>query len=91
MVRLVKRFSKKKIVTLAIGDGANDVNMINTANIGVGIIGKEGLAAVRASDYSIGQFKFLHRIMEENFIEKIHFVLFIIFIRIFYLLFLNLF
>ncbi len=63
MVRLVKRFSKKKIVTLAIGDGANDVNMINTANIGVGIIGKEGLAAVRASDYSIGQFKFLHRII----------------------------
>ncbi len=40
--------------TLAIGDGANDVNMITSANIGVGIAGLEGKQAVRASDYAIG-------------------------------------
>ena len=42
-------------ITLAIGDGGNDVSMIQTANVGVGIIGKEGLQAARAADYSIGQ------------------------------------
>jgi phospholipid-transporting ATPase len=41
-------------VCLAIGDGANDVNMISTAHIGVGISGKEGQQACRAADYSIG-------------------------------------
>jgi len=45
--------------TLAIGDGANDVNMITAAHIGVGIAGLEGQQAVRASDYAIAQFKFL--------------------------------
>ena len=45
--------------TLAIGDGANDVNMITAAHIGVGIAGLEGQQAVRASDYSIAQFRFL--------------------------------
>ena len=40
--------------TLAIGDGANDVNMITAAHIGVGIAGLEGQQAVRASDYAIG-------------------------------------
>jgi len=48
-----------KITTLAIGDGANDVNMINAAHIGVGISGLEGMQAARAADYSIGQFRFL--------------------------------
>ena len=52
-----KRFPKK--VTLAIGDGANDVNMITAAHIGIGIAGLEGQQAVRASDYAIAQFKFL--------------------------------
>jgi magnesium-transporting ATPase (P-type) len=46
-------------ITLSIGDGANDVPMIMTANIGIGISGKEGTQAVRSSDYSIGQFQFL--------------------------------
>ena len=45
--------------TLAIGDGANDVNMITAAHIGIGIAGLEGQQAVRASDYAIAQFKFL--------------------------------
>lgn len=42
-------------VTLAIGDGANDVAMIQKANVGVGIAGLEGLQAACASDYAIGQ------------------------------------
>lgn len=49
--------------TLAIGDGANDVNMINAAHIGVGISGLEGQQAVKASDYAIGKFKFLKNLL----------------------------
>ena len=49
--------------TLAIGDGANDVNMITAAHIGIGIAGLEGQQAVRASDYAIGQFKFLRSLL----------------------------
>ena len=56
-----KRFPKK--VTLAIGDGANDVNMILQAHVGVGILGKEGQQAARSADYAIGQFKFLKPLM----------------------------
>lgn len=44
-----------KSVTLAIGDGANDVAMIQKAHVGVGISGVEGLQAACASDYSIAQ------------------------------------
>lgn len=44
-------------VSLAIGDGANDVGMIITANVGVGITGKEGMQAARAADFSIGEFR----------------------------------
>lgn len=50
-------------VVLAIGDGANDVGMIKAAQIGVGISGPEGRAAVVASDYSIAQFRFLGRLL----------------------------
>ncbi|XP_060800774.1 probable phospholipid-transporting ATPase IA isoform X1 [Amyelois transitella] len=50
-------------VTLAIGDGANDVAMIQRAAVGVGISGVEGLQAVCASDYSIAQFRFLLRLL----------------------------
>jgi magnesium-transporting ATPase (P-type) len=52
-----------KAVTLAIGDGANDVNMIQKANIGVGIFGNEGYQAASASDYAIGRFKHLERLL----------------------------
>ncbi|XP_039305237.1 probable phospholipid-transporting ATPase IA isoform X2 [Solenopsis invicta] len=55
--------SNKKAVTLAIGDGANDVAMIQKAHIGVGISGVEGLQAACASDYSIAQFRFLKRLL----------------------------
>ncbi|NXJ71650.1 AT8B2 ATPase, partial [Rostratula benghalensis] len=61
VVELVKKY--KKAVTLAIGDGANDVSMIKTAHIGVGISGQEGIQAVLASDYSFSQFKFLQRLL----------------------------
>jgi magnesium-transporting ATPase (P-type) len=50
-------------VCLAVGDGGNDVNMIKTANVGVGIFGKEGYQAAYNSDYSISQFQHLKRLM----------------------------
>jgi phospholipid-transporting ATPase len=50
-------------ITLAIGDGANDVPMIMEAHIGVGIQGKEGTQAVRSADYALCQFKFLQRLI----------------------------
>ncbi|XP_077050771.1 phospholipid-transporting ATPase IC [Siphateles boraxobius] len=61
VVSLVKRY--KKAVTLSIGDGANDVNMIKTADIGVGISGQEGMQAVMSSDYAFAQFRFLQRLL----------------------------
>lgn len=50
-------------ITLAIGDGANDVPMIQAANVGVGISGKEGRQAVLSSDYSIAEFRYLKRLL----------------------------
>ncbi|KAM8828124.1 phospholipid-transporting ATPase IC isoform 2-T2 [Spinachia spinachia] len=61
VVSLVKKY--KKAVTLSIGDGANDVNMIKTADIGVGISGQEGMQAVMSSDYAFAQFRFLQRLL----------------------------
>lgn len=61
VVDLVKKH--KKAITLAVGDGANDVSMIKSAHIGVGISGQEGQQAVLASDFSIGQFKYLERLL----------------------------
>mmetsp|Transcript_6325 Transcript_6325/g.8296 ORF Transcript_6325/g.8296 Transcript_6325/m.8296 type:complete len:1313 (-) Transcript_6325:328-4266(-) len=63
LVRLVKVGVKGKPITLAIGDGANDVGMIQEAQVGVGISGKEGRQAVNNSDFAIAQFKFLRRLM----------------------------
>lgn len=50
-------------IILAIGDGANDCGMIKAAHIGVGIGGREGMAAVLASDYSITRFRYLRRLL----------------------------
>ncbi|XP_047289049.1 putative phospholipid-transporting ATPase IM isoform X19 [Homo sapiens] len=61
VVELVKKY--RNAVTLAIGDGANDVSMIKSAHIGVGISGQEGLQAVLASDYSFAQFRYLQRLL----------------------------
>ena len=59
VVNFVQNNLKHKPITLAVGDGANDVVMIKAANIGVGISGREGQQASNSSDYSIGQFKYL--------------------------------
>ncbi|CAN1182807.1 Probable phospholipid-transporting ATPase 8 [Linum perenne] len=61
VTRLVKTGTGK--ITLAIGDGANDVGMLQEADIGVGISGAEGMQAVMSSDYSIAQFRFLERLL----------------------------
>ncbi|KAJ5542520.1 hypothetical protein N7535_004942 [Penicillium sp. DV-2018c] len=61
VVKLVKRH--KKALLLAIGDGANDVSMIQAAHVGVGISGVEGLQAARSADVAIGQFRFLRKLL----------------------------
>jgi phospholipid-translocating P-type ATPase (flippase) len=61
IVRMVKR--GQKAICLSIGDGANDVSMIQEAHIGVGIFGKEGTQAARSADYSIYMFKHLRRLV----------------------------
>jgi phospholipid-translocating P-type ATPase (flippase) len=61
VVKLVKDYSGK--VTLSIGDGANDVPMILEAHIGVGLYGEEGIQAVQASDYALGEFRYLWELL----------------------------
>jgi phospholipid-transporting ATPase len=61
IVSLVKRRARE--MTLAVGDGANDVSMIQMADVGVGISGQEGRQAVMASDFALGQFRFLKRLL----------------------------
>ncbi|RVW87875.1 putative phospholipid-transporting ATPase 7 [Vitis vinifera] len=61
ITRSVKAYTGR--ITLAIGDGANDVGMIQEADIGVGISGMEGMQAVMASDFSLPQFHFLERLL----------------------------
>ncbi|KAL1869075.1 hypothetical protein VTK73DRAFT_3383 [Phialemonium thermophilum] len=62
VVKLVKKYQKESIL-LAIGDGANDVSMIQAAHIGVGISGVEGLQAARSADVSIAQFRYLRKLL----------------------------
>ncbi|XP_012503446.1 PREDICTED: probable phospholipid-transporting ATPase VA [Propithecus coquereli] len=61
VVKLVR--SKLKAMTLAIGDGANDVSMIQVADVGVGISGQEGMQAVMASDFAVPRFRYLERLL----------------------------
>lgn len=61
VVKLVKR--RSKAILLAIGDGANDVSMIQAAHVGVGISGVEGLQAARSADVAIGQFRYLRKLL----------------------------
>lgn len=61
VVQLVK--NGLNVMALSIGDGANDVAMIQEADVGVGIAGEEGRQAVMSSDYAIGQFRFLQRLV----------------------------
>uniref|UniRef100_A0A4W3J8E7 Phospholipid-transporting ATPase n=1 Tax=Callorhinchus milii TaxID=7868 RepID=A0A4W3J8E7_CALMI len=62
IVKLVKN-TKENPVTLAIGDGANDVSMILEAHVGIGLKGKEGCQAARNSDYAIPKFKHLRKLL----------------------------
>lgn len=55
--------SPRRPLTLAIGDGANDLAMITTAHVGIGVSGKEGQQAARIADFSIAQFRFLARLL----------------------------
>jgi phospholipid-translocating ATPase len=73
-------------MTLSIGDGANDVAMIQEANIGCGLFGLEGSQAAMSADYAFGQFRFLTKLllvhgrwsyqrvadMHSNFFYKVH-------------------
>lgn len=61
VVKLVK--NTLDVMTLAIGDGSNDVAMIQSADVGIGIAGEEGRQAVMCSDYAIGQFRYLTRLL----------------------------
>ncbi|KAI0629096.1 phospholipid-translocating P-type ATPase [Trametes polyzona] len=61
VVKLVKK--NQKSILLAIGDGANDVSMIQAAHVGVGISGVEGLQAARAADVAISQFRYLKKLL----------------------------
>ncbi|XP_044236113.1 phospholipid-transporting ATPase IH isoform X1 [Ursus arctos] len=62
IVKLIK-LSKEHPITLAIGDGANDVSMILEAHVGIGVIGKEGRQAARNSDYAVPKFKHLKKML----------------------------
>ncbi|XP_041646707.1 phospholipid-transporting ATPase IC isoform X1 [Cheilinus undulatus] len=61
IVTLVRKHTSS--VTMSIGDGANDVNMIKTAHVGVGIAGVEGGQAVLNADFALSQFRFLQRLL----------------------------
>jgi len=62
LVKLIRR-NVRGAATLAIGDGANDVAMIQAAHVGVGISGQEGMQAVNAADFAIAQFRFLRELL----------------------------
>ncbi|KAL7922515.1 hypothetical protein ACQKWADRAFT_292662 [Trichoderma austrokoningii] len=62
LVQSVRRFVPESM-TLAIGDGANDIGMIQASHVGIGISGREGLQAARIADYSIAQFRFLQKLL----------------------------
>lgn len=74
-----KRPVTSPTLTLAIGDGANDLAMISEAHVGIGVSGHEGLQAARVADYSIAQFRFLQRLLlihgRWNYIRTAKFVL----------------
>ncbi|KAK4680047.1 putative aminophospholipid-translocase [Podospora pseudoanserina] len=61
VARLIKEYTKKRVC--CIGDGGNDVSMIQAADVGVGIVGKEGRQASLAADFSIEQFCHLTKLL----------------------------
>ncbi|WVR03261.1 hypothetical protein IAU60_000252 [Kwoniella sp. DSM 27419] len=61
VARLIREFTKKTVC--CIGDGGNDVSMIQAADVGIGIVGKEGKQASLAADFSINQFSYLTKLL----------------------------
>ncbi|XP_044022305.1 probable phospholipid-transporting ATPase VD [Siniperca chuatsi] len=61
VVRLIR--DQLGVMTLAVGDGANDVSMIQMADVGIGISGQEGMQAVMSSDFAISRFKHLSKLL----------------------------
>ncbi|GAB5587710.1 Putative aminophospholipid-translocase [Umbelopsis nana] len=61
ITRLIKEYTRKRV--LCIGDGGNDVSMIQAADVGVGIVGKEGRQASLAADFSVMQFSHLTKLL----------------------------
>jgi phospholipid-translocating ATPase len=61
VARMIQQYSKKRVC--CIGDGGNDVSMIQAADVGVGIVGKEGRQASLAADFSVLQFSHLMRLL----------------------------
>lgn len=61
VVHLIQTHTKKRAA--AVGDGGNDVSMIQTADVGIGIVGKEGQQASLAADFSIMQFSHIYRLI----------------------------
>ncbi|KAF5017791.1 hypothetical protein F66182_10255 [Fusarium sp. NRRL 66182] len=74
------RGKQRRGLTLAIGDGANDLAMISASHVGIGISGKEGLQAARVADYAIAQFRFLQRMLlvhgRWNYVRTAKFILY---------------
>ncbi|KAK3939564.1 hypothetical protein QBC46DRAFT_143811 [Diplogelasinospora grovesii] len=61
IAKLIREYTKKRVC--CIGDGGNDVSMIQAADVGVGIVGKEGRQASLAADFSIEQFHHLTKLL----------------------------
>ncbi|KAI1787404.1 aminophospholipid-transporting P-type ATPase [Ganoderma leucocontextum] len=61
VARLIRKHTKKRVC--CIGDGGNDVSMIQAADVGVGIVGMEGKQASLAADFSVTQFSFLTKLL----------------------------
>jgi phospholipid-translocating ATPase len=72
--------NKHRGLTLAIGDGANDLAMIQASHVGIGISGKEGLQAARVADYAVAQFRYLQRLLlvhgRWNYVRTAKFILY---------------
>ncbi|CAF2089937.1 unnamed protein product, partial [Rotaria magnacalcarata] len=63
VVDLLKKYRNRKVRVCAIGDGGNDVSMIQSAYVGIGIVGKKGKQASLAAAFSINQFSYLTRLL----------------------------
>ena len=79
IVTIIKEYNPEKLI-LSIGDGANDVGMIMESDVGIGIQGKEGVEAARASDYSLPEFSYLQKLLlyhgRENYRRNSYYIIY---------------